>query len=139
MDIYEKLKSLNLPMGEYVVVGGVMSAHGIRESHDLDILVTPNLYRSLLNSGEYKQCTCEECLKVSRLMLKGDGVDIIPNYMLGNYIGSTKDLIDNADVINGFPFVKLSEIVKFKKELGRPKDTEDILLISEYLKRIYTK
>ena len=134
MDIYKKLALLNFPKGEYVIVGGSMAAHGIREAHDLDILVTPNLYKTLLNSGEYRQCTCEQCMQTSRLMLKSDGVDILPNFMFGNYIGDTKSLIENADIIDDYPFIKLEEFAKFKKELGKPKDLEDILLIENYLK-----
>jgi hypothetical protein len=133
MDIYKKLESLNFPKGEYVVIGGSMTAHNIRDAHDLDILVTPNLYQTLLDNREYKQCVCEQCVRTSRLMLKGVDVDILPNFMFGNYIGDTRSLIENADVINGYPFIKLSEFIKFKKELGKPKDIEDIRLMNEYL------
>ncbi|KKQ35475.1 MAG: hypothetical protein US52_C0024G0009 [candidate division WS6 bacterium GW2011_GWA2_37_6] len=133
MNIFKILKELNFPLGQYVVVGGAMAAHGIREAHDLDILVTPNLYERLLNEG-WKQCTCEQCMKTSRLMLKGDDVDILPNFMYKNYIGDTKSLIDNADIIKGFPFIKLEEFMKFKKELGRQKDVKDIKLMKAILK-----
>lgn len=133
MDIFKKLKELNFPLGEYVVVGGSMMAHGIREAHDLDILATPKLYTKLFDEG-YEQCTCEQCLRTSRLMLNKDNVQVVPNYMYGNYIGDTKELIRTADIINGFPFLKLTEFIKFKRELGRPKDFEDIKLIKAYLK-----
>ena len=133
MDIFEKLKELNFPKGEYVVVGGAMTAAGIRPTDDLDILVTPNLYQKLKNKG-FKQCRCEKCLKVSRLILKKDNVDIVPNYMLGDYIGDTNNLIEEADIIGGFPFIKLEELAKFKKELARPKDLKDIRLIKDYLR-----
>ena len=133
LDIFKKLKELNFPKGEYVVVGGAMAAYGIREAHDLDILVTPNLYKQLLLQG-YKQCTCEKCRETSRLMLKKDNVDILPNFMFGNYIGDTKKLIKQAEYINGYPFIKLREFIKFKHELGRTKDIEDIKLIKAYLK-----
>ena len=55
VDIFKKLKELNFPQGEYVVVGGAVTAHGIRESKDLDILVTPTLYQQLQKQG-YKPC-----------------------------------------------------------------------------------
>jgi len=132
IDIFQKLKELNFPKGEYVVVGGAMAAHGIREAHDLDILVTPNLYQSLLKQG-FEQCTCKQCIQTSRLMLRKDNVDILPNYMLGNYIGDTISLIKNADIIKGYPFIQLAEFIKFKQELGRPKDLEDIRLMKDYL------
>jgi hypothetical protein len=53
--------------------------------------------------------------------------------MFGNYIGDTKSLIENADIINGFPIIKLEEFIKFKRELGRPKDFDDIKLMERYL------
>jgi hypothetical protein len=135
MDIYKKLKELNFPSGEYVVVGGSMEAHGIRKAHDLDILVTPNLYLKLQDEG-FTQSRQERDLRTSRLLLDKDDVQVLPNFMLGNYIGDTKKLIRTADIINGFPFIKLRELMKFKKELGRPKDIEDIKLIKNYLKNL---
>ena len=133
MDIFKKLEELNLPAGQYVVVGGAMAAHGIRPAHDLDILVTPILYAQLLNQG-YVQCKCEQCIRTSRIMLKKDNIDILPNFMLDHYIGDVNSLIKDADIIKGFPFIQLTEFIKFKKELGRPKDFEDIRLMKEYLK-----
>lgn len=135
MDIFKKLKELNFPFGQYVVVGGAMAAHNIREANDLDILVTPKLYTKLLEEG-YKQCFCERCLNTSRIILKKDSVDIMPNQILGNYLGDTDSLIKNADIINGFPFIQLEEFIKFKRELGREKDFEDIKLMEEYLDKI---
>jgi hypothetical protein len=67
-------------------------------------------------------------------MLKKDDIDILPNLMFGNYIGDTKKLIKTADIINGFPFIKLQEFIKFKKQLGRQKDFEDIELMKNYLR-----
>lgn len=132
--VLKELKKLNLPKNEYVVVGGTMTGHGIRNAHDLDILVTPNLYKSLLSKG-FRQCRCKQCLETSRLMLKNGKIDILPNFMFGNYVGDTKKLIKSADMIKGYPFLKIKEFIKFKKELGRPKDFEDIKLMKEYLKK----
>ena len=135
MDIFKKLKEIDFPIGEYVVVGGAMAAHGIREAHDLDILVTPNLYQKLLEQG-YNKCLCENCLRTNRILLKKDNVDILPNYILGRYVGDTTTLINTADIINGYPFIKLSELIKFKKALARKKDFDDIKLIETYLEKV---
>lgn len=132
MDIFKKLKQLNFPLGQYVVVGGAMAAHGIREAQDLDILVTPRLYEKLIVDG-YKQCLCDECVRTSRIMLNKDDVDILPNFMFGDYIGDTKKLIRDADMIKGFPFIELKEFMKFKKQLDREKDFVDIKLMKVYL------
>lgn len=133
-DIFKKLVELNFPFGEYVVVGGAITAHGIRESEDLDILVTPRLYQQLKKQG-FKACTCQECIDTSRVLLSIKDVDILPNLILGDYLGDTKKLIEDADIINGFPFIKLEELVKFKRVLGREKDFKDIRLIEQYLKK----
>lgn len=134
MDIFKKLRQLDFPIGEYVVPGGAMAAHGIREAHDLDILVTPKLYSELLKNG-WKKCICEQCTKTNRFLLKKSGVDILPNYTYGSYVGDVDWLIKNADMIHGYPFMNLIEFIKFKKELGRPKDFVDIELMEEYIKR----
>lgn len=134
MDIFKKLKELDFPLREYVISGGAMAAHGIREAHDLDILVTPRLYQRLLDEG-WARCLCEQCVQTNRFMLKGENVDILPNYTYGKYIGDVDWLIKNADMIYGYPFMDLNELIKFKRELGRPKDFIDIKLIEDYIKQ----
>jgi len=42
-------------------------------------------------------------------------------------------------MIKGYPFVKLTELIKFKTEMARPKDLEDIKLMKEYLKKVSKK
>ncbi len=133
MDIFKRLEELNFPNGEYVVAGGTMFAHGMREAHDLDILVTPKLYEKLLKSG-WVMCVCEQCTKTNRFMLNKGDVDILPDFTFGGYTGDVDWLINNPDIIQGYPFMNLVEFAKLKKELGRPKDIEDIKLIEQYLK-----
>ena len=54
--IIDKIKELNFPSGEYVVVGsGILSALGIRESNDIDIAVLPKLHRELVANEEWKK------------------------------------------------------------------------------------
>jgi hypothetical protein len=56
MGIFKKLKELDFPLGEYVLVGsGPLAARGIREASDLDIAVTDKLWRQLFDSGDYKR------------------------------------------------------------------------------------
>lgn len=42
-------------------------------------------------------------------------------------------MIRNAEIIEGVPFIRLSELIKFKMALGRDKDKKDIELIEQYL------
>jgi hypothetical protein len=52
MEIIKEVKSLNLPIGQYVVFGsGPLQIHGIRESNDVDLLVLPGLFEKLKGEG----------------------------------------------------------------------------------------
>ncbi len=130
MSIIEKVKALNLPLGQYVVVAsGAMEAVGIREAGDADIAVTPDLLSGMRKTGEW-----EEVVKYGKVFLKKDGFDIIPELNWDKYSTTTEEAISSAMVIDGVAFMNLDELCKFKRALGREKDFADIVLIEEYLK-----
>ena len=52
-----------------------------------------------------------------------------------DYRPNTKNLLKNADIINGVPFLQLNELLKFKEALGREKDVKDIELINQYIRK----
>jgi len=133
MDIFEELKELNLPIGEYIVVGsGPMAARGIRECKDIDILVLEKLYNKLV----IEDWKIVEITGVTRklMVLKKGLFEINKDLKFGEYNPETQNLINNAEIINGIPFLSLPELIKFKTALGRQKDFDDIKLIEEYLK-----
>ena len=130
MDIFKKLKELNFPLGDYVLVGsGPLAARGIREANDLDIAVTTKLLQKLINSKKYKQVE-----KYSKLFLESENIDIITQLDWDAYPTSVEEAIRTADIINGFPFLNISETIKFKKALGREKDFRDIKMLEDYKK-----
>lgn len=131
MDIFKKLKELNFPLGEYVLVGsGPLAARGIREASDLDIAVTDKLWRQLFDSGYYKT---EE--RYGRLFLaekNSEDVDIIKQLDWEDYPTTVEEAIKSADIIQGFPFLNISETIKFKIALGREKDFRDIEMLKHF-------
>lgn len=130
MNIFKKLKQLNFPLGEYVIVGsGPLAARDIREVSDLDIAVTPKLFKELINYKKYK-----EVEKYGKLFLEADNIDIIPQLDWHDYPTKVEEAIKTADIINGFPFLNISETIKFKKALGRKKDFKDIKLLENFKK-----
>jgi hypothetical protein len=137
-NISNRVKALELPVGKYVVVGGTMEAFGIRSAHDLDIVVTEDLFNELQQKGR-RLCECEKCQTEWKQgstdrILKGDGVDILSEYSCGNlYRADTDELIRNATVIDGVTFVQLEELLKWKKAVAREKDLKDIVLIEGFL------
>ena len=41
MTIFQRVRNLHFPLGEYVIIGGgILEALGIRDTRDLDIVVT---------------------------------------------------------------------------------------------------
>lgn len=130
LSIINKVKALNLPLGEYVVAGaGILEALNIRETNDIDLAVIPYLHRKLRESGEW-----EEEEKYGKIFLKRDKIDVIPQLDWEEYNTTTEEAIKTSTIIDGIPFMNLDELCKFKTALGREKDFRDIKLIREYQK-----
>lgn len=130
--LFENVKSLNFPLGEYAIFGsGPMGIRGLREMHDIDLIVKERLFK------EYKNKEGWEEKKVN----DGDMVFIgLANYDLNIemwdewYPGWNIDsLIDDAEIIDGLPFVRIEELLKWKKTFAREKDSKDAEIIEKYL------
>lgn len=133
MDIFEEVKKLNLPPGEYVIVGsGPMAARGIRRYKDIDILVTKKFYKKLIKQG-WKTVEING-VNGKFVVLKNGKFEADKRLCIGDYKPDIEAVIKNAEVINGIPFMRLEELIKFKTALGREKDLKDIELIEKYLK-----
>lgn len=132
MNIFEKIKSLNLPLGQYVVVSsGVLDALGIRPARDIDIAVLPELHKKLRKSGEWK-----EDERFGKIFLMKDIFECIPSLEWDKYPTTTEQAIASATIIEGVPFMNIEELIKFKTALGREKDFKDLELIKNYLSKI---
>ncbi len=131
MTIFEKVAALNLPVGHYVVIGGgPLAAHTIRESHDIDLLVTAVLYEKLKAAG-WK----EEDWPEGGHYACYENIEADTEWSYGSYNPRPEELIKNAEIINGIPFAPLQEVLQWKRAFGRPKDLADIKLIEAYLLR----
>ncbi len=131
MDIFERVRELNLPLGQYAVFGsGPLEAHGLRDAIDIDLLVSPALYEVLKSKGWKEEMVIDR--NQSKLT---DGE--VEAMMFWNYPGYKPDeilLISEAEIINGLPFVRLKEVLAWKRVCGRVKDMADIKLIETYLR-----
>ena len=128
MDIIKKIKKLDFPFGEYVVIGSsILAALGLRNASDIDVAVTPSLLRKLRETGNWK-----EEIKWGKLFLVGDKIEIISRLNWEDYPTTTEEAIKTALVIDGVPFLNIEETILFKKALGREKDFKDIELLKRY-------
>lgn len=119
----EELKKLNFPIDQFAIFGsGPLGIRRIRDSNDIDLIVKDNLW--------------EELLKKYKTIKKKHNAIIIGNIEIFNNWPPFEDinlLIDSADIIEEFKFVKLEYVLEWKKFLGREKDLIDIKLIENYL------
>ena len=130
-EVINEVKKLNLPAGEYVVVGGaILAAHNLRETNDIDIVATPSIL---------DWCKAEGWKTAPRPngeagYTKGC-IEIYPEVNAGSHRPETPALIKRADVIQGVPFASLHDLLEWKKAYGREKDMRDVELITKFLSR----
>jgi len=130
-NIFEKLKELDFPFGKYVVVSsGTLDALGIRSASDIDIAVTKDLHEELRKTGTWKETELH-----GKIFLQKDIFTIIPKLDWEKYSTTTEGAIASAMIIDGFPFMNLEELLKFKIAMGREKDQKDIKLLKEMLNK----
>lgn len=131
MDIVSEVKKLNLPTGKYAVVGsGAMAIRNIRPAHDIDLIVTKDIYGQLKASG-WKEVHFSGTLRP--WVLFNGPFDVSTSWSVGDYLPKPTELIKNADNIGGVAFVRLEDLLKWKKTCRTDKDLADIKLIEAYL------
>lgn len=130
-ELIEKLKSVDLPTNDFAIFGsGPMYPIGIKElGHDIDLIARGEAWRKAITLNEPVKTKTWGCLVVS---LFDDQIEIFNGWGPGNW--NIDELIDAADIFGGIRYVNLDNLIKWKKEMGRPKDFEHLKLIEEYLK-----
>lgn len=130
--IIARVKELGFPSSSYIVFGSCpMALAGIRESSDIDMLVSKELFAKLGEAGwQELEKTPED------KPLTHDVFEALDNWRFGAYNPTLEHLLSSATVVDGIPFASLGEVRKWKKASGRPKDLVDIELIDAYLEKV---
>ncbi|MFV1917075.1 MAG: hypothetical protein ACC618_01105 [Patescibacteria group bacterium] len=129
--LIDELNSLNLPRDLFAVTSsGAMAVRGLREANDIDVLVTEELWKKLASKYPLRRTPKGFFIKLSKNVEVMGGWS---NTQKNDLEGAGRQ-IKNAERIDGIRFVRLSDVKKFKKKVGRKKDFEDIKLIDSYLK-----
>lgn len=131
MEIHTLLKELDhldIPKDQYAITSsGPLAIRGIREAHDLDVIVTEDVWEQLAKHHTPQKKRIET-MQIGNIEILGEG-----SLFTKGSIASVAEQIETADVISGHRFVNLQLIRKFKTRLGREKDLRDITLIDNYL------
>jgi len=141
MNILEKVKSLNLPSKQFVVMGGaVLELKGIRKSNDIDIIVTKELFDKLKEDSiwEYKSELGSLGMVQVESLENHNGVSLYHNIYGGGDIDFFRNSPDKIEEVDGIYFVSLSNLLEVKSSTwNRDKDKVDVELIKNYLSKEY--
>ena len=129
----EKLKNLNLPKGKFAIFGsGPIGVRNIRDTHDLDIIITKELFDKYKNMQGWEVKNFERDGRYVE-MIENSGIEFYNNWGPGEW--DTNQLINEAELIDNLPFVNLDTVIKWKQISGRKKDLKDIQLIKTFLQK----
>lgn len=124
-EIISILGKYNFNVDDYIVLStGAMVIHGIKDTaNDIDLAVSENLYRQLLENVE--------CILKCEYNFNGKKMKVYSFDVFGfglNYFDK-----ENIEMVDGIPVQSVNSILKLKKSLNREKDIKDIKLIEEYM------
>lgn len=130
--LFSDLKNLKLPLGQYAVFGsGPMGIRDLREIHDIDLIVTQELFDQFKNNLDWEVKDIYEnndCF--NGLINRKLNIEMFTKWYTD---WDTEKLIKEAEMISELPFIKLEYVVQWKKQFASEKDLKDVELIKKFL------
>ncbi len=129
MSLFDRVKSLNLPVGDFAIFGsGPLIVRGIiPASNDLDIICRGQAWERVKAIGELEYLSKYDVTVVTMC----DGrLTFGTKWAIGEF--DIDELIDGAEEIDGLPFVRLEHVTNYKKISKRPKDLRHIEALKAY-------
>jgi len=126
LQIFKHIRQLGLPDGQYVIVGGgLLVALGLLDwDGDIDVCISQEVFDTFKNEGWQQE--------------EWQGKPVLKNgiYDVGVDFGgwSLEELLADALIIRGMPFINPEKLITWKQQMNRPKDVEHVALLQKYLK-----
>lgn len=127
--LFDRVRRLNLPTGDYAIFGsGPLIVRGIISgSNDLDVICRGRAWQWVKNIGEREYLSKYDVTIVTMC----DGrLTFGSEWGIGEF--DTNDLIDSAEIIDELPFVCLEHVVSYKKIRKRTKDLKHLEALKAY-------
>lgn len=127
------LDSLSLPdnKGSYAIFGsGPMAIRGLKEAHDLDVVISPIIWNSLIKKGHKTSIAPSGTQRILIVDSSGNELELMKEWSMGV---NAEEILKSSENIKGHWYGSLELLLKWKKNMNRPKDLEDIRTIEEYL------
>ncbi len=132
MDIFFELNRLNFPKDKYLVIGGAaLAGRGLKQTQDLDMLVQKDFLEELRKSSVWKHHPRIITTEEPGLVNMSGTVELYPT--VGGADLTFDDMKKREEIINGFPFARLNDILLIKLAYHREKDLKDIVVIRTFL------
>ena len=134
LDIGTKLNELKLNPGNAVVIGsGILNALNLRESKDIDVVVSEEKYKELVGNSRFKKGQNH-----GREILVDSLFEIGTSWVVLDKIWKLNDLLSRSIVIDGVRYNTIEFLLDVKRRWvadgeGRPKDIKDVELMERYL------
>lgn len=126
----DSIKFLGLPIWKYAICGSwILSVLWIRESDDIDILVSDDLFEILMQKYPKRQAQATTSKDLC-LVFKDEKIEIVKEWLFMRW--RKEEIIKTADTINWFPFMNLEYLKERKSKMWRDKDKKDLELIKNY-------
>lgn len=133
--VIDKIKDLGLPTKDFAIFGsGPMMIHGLKELiHDIDIVARGEAWEMIQRLGNVEIAELGD----KRVTFFNKRIEAFNGWKPG---GMDRDmLIDEAEIIDGLPWVHIEHVLEYKKILNREKDQDDIEKLEHYLAKHHKK
>jgi hypothetical protein len=123
--LFERLRALDLPAGDYAIFGsGTLAIRGlIDDPADLDVLCRGAAWKRVLTLGSLDTLPDGNPI----VSLEGGLLTFGHTWAFGD--SDIEEMIDNAETIDGLPFVRLNHVVAYKKARLNERDRVHLDLI----------
>lgn len=133
-EIKNKLDKIGLNSDNAVVIGsGILSALNLRESKDIDVVVTEEKYKELSGNNRFHKKQNH-----GREILADDLFEIGTSWNVVGKNWKFEDLLNNSTIIDGVRYNTVEFLLDAKRRWiadgeGRQKDIDDVKLMEQYL------
>ena len=129
--LFQKVKEIKLPIGKYALFGSApMGARGLKKCGDIDLIVDDEIWEEYKNKPGWNYQITENGVE----HIESDDSDIEIWHDWRPWYQTARQFIDDTEIIDDLPFVKLTYVLEWKKKWGREKDMGDIEIIEKYLR-----
>jgi hypothetical protein len=128
-DFFQEVRELGLPPGSYALFGSAqLCVRDLRQCHDMDVIVTEAVWQACLREPGWTASVAPS----GSPSLKKNDIELVNSWRPGTW--DIEKLIADAEMIEGLPFVKMEDVLRWKKMNGREKDAQDVEMIERYLR-----